>query len=163
MDGIIVKTAPLDTLTIFRDNGNGNMDSTKVMVKMLEEKVNKKIEIIENKNKGENIDNNKFNDKIKELEDNLNQINGELNKIKNGNKNKEEKEDKNKEEKEDKNKEEKDDKNKEEKEDKNEEEEEDKSKKEDEKSKEEEEEDDKNKEEENGKNKEEDDKNIKKI
>ena len=60
MDGIIVKTAPLDTLTIFRDNGNGNMDSTKVMVKMLEEKVNKKIEIIENKNKGENIDNNKF-------------------------------------------------------------------------------------------------------
>ena len=87
MDGIIVKTAPLDTLTIFRDNGNGNMDSTKVMVKMLEEKVNKKIEIIENKNKGENIDNNKFNDKIKELEDNLNQINGELNKIKNGNKN----------------------------------------------------------------------------
>ena len=82
-----IKTAPFDALTIFRDNGNGNMDSTKVMVKMLEEKVNKKIEIIENKNKGENIDNNKFNDKIKELEDNLNRINGELNKIKNGNKN----------------------------------------------------------------------------
>ena len=85
MDGIIVKTAPLDTLTIFRDNGNGNVDATKVMVKMLEEKVTKQIEIIEKKNKGE-INEDKFGQKIKELEDLINQINEELLKQKENNK-----------------------------------------------------------------------------
>ena len=85
MDGIIVKTAPLDTLTIFRDNGNGNVDATKVMVKMLEEKVTKQIEIIEKKNKGE-INEDKFGQKLKELEDLINQINEELMKQKENNK-----------------------------------------------------------------------------
>ena len=85
MDGIIVKTAPLDTLTIFKDNGNGNVDATKVMVKMLEEKVTKRIEIIENKNKGENNED-KFGQKMKELEDLINQINEELTKQKENNK-----------------------------------------------------------------------------
>ena len=80
MDGIIVKTAPLDTLSIFRDNGNGNIDATKVMVKMLEEKVNKRIEIIEKKNKEEFGDENAFKQKIKELEELINQINKELSK-----------------------------------------------------------------------------------
>ena len=80
MDGIIVKTAPLDTLSIFRDNGNGNIDATKVMVKMLEEKVNKRIEIIEKKNKEEFGDENVFKQKIKELEELINQINKELSK-----------------------------------------------------------------------------------
>ncbi len=78
MDGIIVKTASIDTLSIFRDNGNGNIDATKVMVKMLEEKVNKKIEIIEKKTKEEFGDENKFKQKIKELEELINQINKEL-------------------------------------------------------------------------------------
>ncbi len=80
MDGIIVKTAPLDTLSIFRDNGNGNIDATKVMIKMLEEKVNKKIEIVEKKAKEEFGDENKFKQKIEELEELINQINKELSK-----------------------------------------------------------------------------------
>ena len=49
MDGIIVKTAPLDNLTIFKDSGNGTVDASKAMVQILEEKINKKIEIIEKK------------------------------------------------------------------------------------------------------------------
>ena len=44
MDGIIVKTAPLDNLVMFKDNGNGTVDATKVMIQMLEEKITKKIE-----------------------------------------------------------------------------------------------------------------------
>ena len=43
MDGLIVKTAPLDSLVMFKDNGNGTVDATKVMVKMLEEKITKKL------------------------------------------------------------------------------------------------------------------------
>ena len=71
MDGIIVKTAPLDNLMMFKDNGNGTVDATKVMVKMLEEKINKKIEIIETKGKGqgkegEGIDNLEFEQKMEE-------------------------------------------------------------------------------------------------
>ena len=73
MDGIIVKTAPLDTLSFFRDSGNGDINATKVMVKMLEEKVNKKIEIIEKKNKDDNNDYEKFKKKLEELEQIINQ------------------------------------------------------------------------------------------
>ena len=47
MDGIIVKTAPLDNLVMIKDSGNGTVDASKLMVKMLEEKINKRIEIIE--------------------------------------------------------------------------------------------------------------------
>ena len=77
MDGLIVKTAPLDTLSIFRDNGNEDIDATKVMVKMLEEKVTKKIELVEKKTKT-NVDEDKFKLKIEELEDMINKMNKEL-------------------------------------------------------------------------------------
>ena len=87
MDGIIIKTAPLDTLTIFRDNGNSDIDATKVMVKMLEEKVTKRIEIIEKTNKEENVEDQKLKEKIQELEALINKINKELMKQKDENKN----------------------------------------------------------------------------
>lgn len=59
MDGIIVKTAALDTLSMFKDSGNGTVDASKTMVKMLEEKITKKIEIIEkNAKKEENNEDN---------------------------------------------------------------------------------------------------------
>ena len=87
MDGIIIKTAPLDTLTIFRDNGNSDIDATKVMVKMLEEKVTKRIEIIEKTNKEENVEDQKLKEKIKELEDLIKKINKELMRKKEENKN----------------------------------------------------------------------------
>ena len=47
MDGVIVKTAALDPLTIIKDSGDGTVDTTKLMIKILEEKINKKIELIE--------------------------------------------------------------------------------------------------------------------
>ena len=87
MDGIIVRTAPLDTLSIFHDNGNGNIDATKAMVKILEEKVNKKIEIIEKKSIGDDNDNLNIKQKLEEMEELKNKINNELEKLEAFNKN----------------------------------------------------------------------------
>ena len=87
MDGIIIKTAPLDTLTIFRDNGKSDIDATKVMVKMLEEKVSKRIEKIEKTNKEENDEGKKYKEKLKELEAKIDLLNKELIKQREENKN----------------------------------------------------------------------------
>ena len=80
MDGIIIKTAPLDTLSFFRDNGNGNLDATKVMIQVLEEKLNKRMELIEKKNNNDNKEDNLLKNKISELEELINEINEELKK-----------------------------------------------------------------------------------
>ena len=50
-DNIESKCTDIDVLSMFKDNGDGTIDATKVMVKALEEKVFKKIEMVENKNK----------------------------------------------------------------------------------------------------------------
>ena len=88
MDGIIVKTAPLDNLSsLLKDNGNDNVDSTKVMIQMLEEKINKKIEIIENKEKGDIKieDNLELKQKIEELEGLIDQLNKDIELLKQNN------------------------------------------------------------------------------
>ena len=46
------KCKDFDILTAFKDSGDGKIDATKVMVKSLEEKILKKIEVVETKNKG---------------------------------------------------------------------------------------------------------------
>ena len=51
LDNIESKCTDIDVLSMFKDNGDGTIDATKVMVKALEEKVFKKIEMVENKNK----------------------------------------------------------------------------------------------------------------
>ena len=90
MDGIIVKTAPLDNLSsLLKDNvnGNGDVDSTKVMIQMLEEKISKKIEIIENKGKGDIKieDNSKLKQKLEELEGLISQLNKDIDLLKQNN------------------------------------------------------------------------------
>ena len=91
MDGIIVKTAPLDNLVMFKDNGNGTVDATKVMIQMLEEKITKKIEIVEKKGGGgggeANVDNSELKQKIEELEGLIDQINKEIEFLKQNNMN----------------------------------------------------------------------------
>ena len=42
LDNFENKCSDIDVLTMFKDNGNGTIDATKVMVKALEEKVFKK-------------------------------------------------------------------------------------------------------------------------
>ena len=78
MDGIIVKTAPLDNLSIFRDSGNGSIDATKGMIKLLEQKINKRIEIIEKKSYNDNKEDNNYKNKIEELEGLINKINDKI-------------------------------------------------------------------------------------
>ena len=78
IDGLIIKTAPLDNLNIFRDSGNGNIDTTKTMIKFLEEKINKKISIIENKTEKDKKNEEIFKNKLEELEKLINKINEEI-------------------------------------------------------------------------------------
>ena len=78
IDGLIVKTAPLDNLNIFRDSGNGNIDTTKTMIKFLEEKVNKRIAIIEDKTEKDKKNEEIFKNKLEELEKVINKINKEI-------------------------------------------------------------------------------------
>ena len=81
IDGLIVKTAPLDSLVMFKDNGNGTVDATKVMVKMLEEKITKKIELIEKKDVGDSVptgDSSGLKRKTEQLESFIHKLNKEI-------------------------------------------------------------------------------------
>ena len=49
IENLEVKCTDIDVINMFKDSGDGKIDATKVMVKSLEEKVLKRIEIIENK------------------------------------------------------------------------------------------------------------------
>lgn len=84
MDGVIVKTAGLDTLSMFKDSGNGTVDAAKTMVKILEEKINKKIEIIEKKTKKDenNEDDLNLQYKIDHLETMVNNLNKQIDLLK---------------------------------------------------------------------------------
>ena len=59
-----VKCTNFDVMTMFKDSGDGSIDATKVMVKALEEKVFKKIEMVENRTKNKVLDNSYINDKL---------------------------------------------------------------------------------------------------
>ena len=88
MDGIIIKTAPLDTLTVIKDSGNGTVDGAKVMVQMLEEKINKKIEIIEKRKKeGSGGDQNYLSLKVDDLLTLTDQLKRDIDTLKGNNKN----------------------------------------------------------------------------
>ena len=49
IDKLEVKTSDMDIFKMFKDNGDGNIDTTKVLVKSLEEKVSKKFELLDMK------------------------------------------------------------------------------------------------------------------
>ena len=50
-------TKALDIMTMFKDDGSGTIDATKVMVKALQEKVFKKFELVETRHKKESMEN----------------------------------------------------------------------------------------------------------
>ena len=80
LDGLIVKTAPFDTMTIFRDSGNGDIDSTKAMIKFSEDKIYKKINLMENRINKDSKNEEENKNKLVKLEEIINQINNELSK-----------------------------------------------------------------------------------
>ena len=89
IDSLIVKTAPLDTMSMFKDSGNGTVDAAKAMIQILEEKINKRLEFIEKRNKGGElgqdidmdinpVDKSEIKQKTDELEKMVNQLNKDL-------------------------------------------------------------------------------------
>ena len=88
MDGIFIKTAPLDNLMIFKDSGNGTVDASRAMIKTVEEKINKRIEIIEKRRvegNTNNMDNIDLKQKLNNLQLSINQLNKEIDLLKNNN------------------------------------------------------------------------------
>jgi hypothetical protein len=63
-----VKCSDFDILTMFKDDGSGSIDATKVMVKALEQKVFKKIEFVETKTKSSSYLNDKLELVINKIE-----------------------------------------------------------------------------------------------
>ena len=68
-------------MTMFKDDGSGTIDATKVMVKALQEKVFKKFELVETRNKKESMDNFKTKNLVDNLIPKIDNINKELEKI----------------------------------------------------------------------------------
>ena len=76
-----VKTSDMDILSMFKDNGDGNIDLTKVLVKSLEEKVFKKFELIDEKYKKDFADNLKLKTDVENIIPKLDQINREIERL----------------------------------------------------------------------------------
>ena len=68
IDNCEVKCTKYDVISMIQDNGNGTVDATKVIVKALEEKVFKKMEMVENKVKNNSYLNEKFDLIINKIE-----------------------------------------------------------------------------------------------
>ena len=85
-----IKCSNFDFASMFKDNGNGSVDATKIMVKSLEDKIFKKFEMIDERNKKEISDNININNKIELLMDKINRDRQDIEKLYNmSNENKE--------------------------------------------------------------------------
>ena len=76
-----VKTSDLDIFAMFKDNGDGNIDATKLLVKSLEEKVFKKLYLIDEKYKKDAANNIKLKTNIEIILPKIDQINRDIERI----------------------------------------------------------------------------------
>ena len=76
-----VKTSDLDIFAMFKDNGDGNIDATKLLVKSLEEKVFKKLYLIDEKYKKDATNNIKLKTNIEIILPKIDQINRDIERI----------------------------------------------------------------------------------
>ena len=74
-------TKSLDIMTIFKDDGSGTIDATKVMVKALQEKVFKKFELVETRYKKEGAENFKTKTTVEKLVKKIDKVNRDINEI----------------------------------------------------------------------------------
>ena len=81
-----IKTSDMDVFSMLKDNGDGNIDMTKVLVKALEEKVFKKFELFDEKYKKDAIDNLKLKTTVENIMPKIEQNNREIERIKDNNK-----------------------------------------------------------------------------
>ena len=76
-----VKISEFNIYNMFKDSGDGTIDFTKVMVKSLEEKVFKKFDLIDQRNKKESLDNYKIKTNVENIMPKLDQFQREIQKI----------------------------------------------------------------------------------
>ena len=86
IENLQVKTSDFDIFSMFKDNGDGNIDATRVMVKALEEKVFKKFEFVDARYKKDSLDSLKMKTNVENITPKLEQFGRELQRINEANK-----------------------------------------------------------------------------
>ena len=90
-EDLLVKMADIDIFSMFKDNGDGTIDATKVMVRALEDKVFKKFEFVDKRYKTDSLDHLKTKNNVENIMPKIDQIYREIERInKMGNQNQEE-------------------------------------------------------------------------
>ena len=91
LENLQVKMSELDLFSMFKDNGDGTIDATKIMVKALEEKIFKKFDLIDKRTKIDSLENAKTKLNVdNNILPKLEQFRREIERInENGNKNRE--------------------------------------------------------------------------
>ena len=90
-EDLSVKMADIDIFSMFKDNGDGTIDATKVMVRALEDKVFKKFEFVDKRYKTDSLDYLKTKNNVENIMPKIDQIYREIERInKMGNQNQEE-------------------------------------------------------------------------
>ena len=80
-EDLTVKVSDFDIFSMFKDNGDGTIDATKIMVKALEEKVFKKFDLIDKRYKIDSLDNLKTKSNVENILPKLDQFKRELERI----------------------------------------------------------------------------------
>ena len=81
LENLQVKLSELDVFSMFKDNGDGTIDATKIMVKTLEEKIFKKFDLIDKRYKIDSLENLKTKSNVDNILPKLDQFNRELERI----------------------------------------------------------------------------------
>jgi len=90
-EDLSVKMTDIDIFSMFKDNGDGTIDATKVMVRALEDKVFKKFEFVDKRYKIDSLDHLKTKTNVENIMPKIDQIYREIERInKMGNQNQEE-------------------------------------------------------------------------
>ena len=81
LENLQVKLSELDVFSMFKDNGDGTIDATKIMVKALEEKIFTKFDFIDKRYKIDSLENLKTKSNVDNILPKLDQFNRELERI----------------------------------------------------------------------------------
>ena len=81
LENLEVKTSEFDIFSMFKDNGDGTIDATKVMVRALEEKIFKKFELLDKRYKLDAVENMKMKTGVEKLNAKSEMLNKEITKL----------------------------------------------------------------------------------
>ena len=81
LENLQVKMSELDVFSMFKDNGDGTIDATKIMIKSLEEKIFKKFDLIDKRYKIDSLENAKTKSNVDNILPKLDLFNREIERI----------------------------------------------------------------------------------